>query len=323
MDRHSTYTALLLRHRTKVWRMCWLRARGNWDRCCDLLQDVSIALWLNIDKLNTNATPGEESAWVRWQVRSVFEHIGRRKQLPTEPITATLADSLAAEDERRFKEDIEEVMSVLTPDEQRMLSMQLEGYHADEIADIMGLNRDAVYQRLHRAMSKAKRVLVALLLLLFTTTVAVAVVPQWRKVLFGGLGKTPAVEEEAEPTPLPVDTAALEPEPVITHAKPTPRERMEPMEHLEFMEMEYDEPLPPGHEVPTVSLDGNRLTVSGVYGERVSVYSKHGSLLASQMCNGICTFTLFPDDNMLTIGNRYGDIIVKIGDRPQMTIIQQ
>ena len=320
MDRHDTYTALLLRHRTRVWRMCWLRARGNWDRCCDLQQEVLIALWLNIDKLRPDATPGEESAWVRWQVRSVLEHAGRHRQVPTEPLTPALAESLAIDDTQRFKEDVEEIMSTLNPDEQRMLRMQLEGYHADEIAAIIGLNRGAVYQRLHRAMTKVRRVLVVLLLLLLTTTVAVAVVPQWRKALFGGAEKTEPAEE-VQPTPTPADTVVPEPEPVVIREKPEPRECLEPMEHLEVMETETYEVLPVD-DTPIVAVDGNRLTVSGVYGERVSVYNMNGSLLASQVCNGICTFTLFPDNNQLSIGGRYGDIIVKIGDRPKVFIIQ-
>lgn len=89
--------------------------------------------------------------------------------------------------------------------------------------------------------------------------------------------------------------------------------------------MEVQEPaeqLPPVTTDPVVALDGNKLTVSGVYGERVSVYSRNGSLLASQMCNGICTLTILPDDNMLTARCRYGDIIVKVGDRPEILIFQ-
>ena len=114
MDRHGTYTALLLRHRTQMWRMCWLRAHGNWDLCCDLLQEASIALWLNLDKLRPDATPGEERAWVRWQVQSWFEHMGRRRQLSTVPITAAMADSLADDD---FVLRVSTVAQRLVPEE--------------------------------------------------------------------------------------------------------------------------------------------------------------------------------------------------------------
>ena len=320
MDRHSTYTALLLRHRTQMWRMCWLRAHGNWDRCCDLLQEASIALWLNMDKLRADATAAEENAWVRWQVRSLFEHMGRRKQPQVEPLTAVMAESVAADDRRHIEEEMDEVMAALNPDEQRMLRLQLEGYRSDEIAAIMGLNRDAVYQRMHRAMAKVRSVVLVLLAMMVTTTVAIAVVPHWRHVLFGKEDE-PLPVEEIKPT-VPQDTIVAEAPPPASRPKPAPREHMEPMEHLESVELEAPEQLTATHDAPVISIDGNSMTVSGVYGERVTVYSKNGSLLASQMCNGICTFTLFPDDNMLTSVGRYDDIIVKIGDRPKVTIIQ-
>ena len=320
MDRYGKYTALLMRHRTQMWRMCWLHAHGNRERCCDLLQDASIALWLNMDKLHPDATPAEENAWVRWQVRSMFEHAGRRRQPSVEPLTEAMADTLTNEDTRRVNEDIEEIMSTLNHDEQRMLRLQLEGYRADEIAAIMGLRRDAVYQRLRRAISKARRVLVVLLFLLLTT-VAVAVVPQWRKALFG--------KEETEEIPptddvkptATADTAATETTPVAATPKPASRARMGKMEHLGPIETETDEPFAPIHDIPTIAVDGNRLTVSGVYGERVTVYSSNGSLLASQICNGICTFTILPDSRMLAIG-RYGDYVVRIGDSIELIVTQ-
>lgn len=321
MDRHGTYTALLLRHRTQMWRMCWLRARGNWDLCCDLLQEASIALWLNLDKLRPDSTPGEERAWVRWQVQSLFEHMGRRRQLSTVPITAAMTDSLADDDGQQVKEDIAEVMAILNADEQRLLSLRLEGYRPEEIASIMGLNRDAVYQRLHRVIIKARRVLVVLLLMLLTATAAIAVVPQWRNALLGSAEQLPPSEEPAKPVePVPVDTIDTVVE--VVHVAPAPRERLEPMEYIDFTEADFEtvEP-PPSHDAPSVAVDGCHLTVSGVYGERVTVYSMNGKLLASQVCNGICTFTIFPDNDYFVVGTRY-TYKVKIGNRPMIGVIQ-
>ena len=71
-DRHSTYTALLMRHREMLWRLCLNRANGDSDRSKDLMQEITIALWENYDKLRLDASPAQERAWVRWQARSVF-----------------------------------------------------------------------------------------------------------------------------------------------------------------------------------------------------------------------------------------------------------
>ena len=58
-DRHRAYTALLMRHRDMLWRMCWRRADEDYDRCCDLMQDVSIAL-----KEAFTPSEGEEMGFV-------------------------------------------------------------------------------------------------------------------------------------------------------------------------------------------------------------------------------------------------------------------
>ena len=77
---------MLMRHREMLWRMCWNWTGGNRDRCCDLLQEVSIALWENFDKLRPGASASQERSWVRWQARSVFYQIGRQKRLSTVPL---------------------------------------------------------------------------------------------------------------------------------------------------------------------------------------------------------------------------------------------
>ena len=70
MNRQSAYTELLQRHHAMVWRMCWVAARGDRARCNDLVQEVSIVLWLRMDALRADASPGEERSWVYWQCRS-------------------------------------------------------------------------------------------------------------------------------------------------------------------------------------------------------------------------------------------------------------
>lgn len=322
MDTHSEYNGLLLRHRSMLWRMCWLRSHGQWDCCCDLMQEVAIALWKNRGKLRPGSTQQEERAWVRWQARSVFDSQRRHKTLYTVPIDDALAHTLAASDSSATDETVDDALAALGPDERRMVRLRLDGYCADEIADLLGIGRDAVYQRLHRAVVKMRRVVLALLAIFATASIAVAVVPQWRNALFGGTAEEPPSEKPI-PTPsvdaVVPDVATPEPTP----AMPATRHRAEPMPHLESMEVqEPAEQLPPVATDPVVALDGNKLTVSGVYDERVSVYSRNGSLLASQMCNGICTLTILPDDNMLTARCRYGDIIVKVGDRPEILIFQ-
>ena len=197
-----------------VWRKCWVRARGNYERCRDLVQEVSIALWLHLDGLRQGVSAKEEKAWVRWLTRTTLDHLHRSQRPPMLALTDAMAETLSDADNATVAEDIEELMAALSPEEQQLMRLQLmrlhiEGYRADEIAEAMGLRREAVYQRMHRAVAKARRVLLALFLLLVVSTVAIAVVPQWRHRVFGG--GEPSTEDT-----LPVSVpAALSPAPSV------------------------------------------------------------------------------------------------------------
>ena len=48
-------------------------------------------------------------------------------------------------------------MSTLSDDEERLLRMRLEGYDAQEIADEFKMERNAVYVRINRIITKLRR----------------------------------------------------------------------------------------------------------------------------------------------------------------------
>ena len=98
MERQIAYAELLRRHRATVWRMCWLKARGDWERCRDLVQEVSVALWMHFEELRPGVTPAEERAWVRWVTRSTLDHQTRKRRVETLPLTPMHEESIAAED---------------------------------------------------------------------------------------------------------------------------------------------------------------------------------------------------------------------------------
>ena len=303
MDRQSAYTELLERYRPLVWRMCWFRARGNWDRCNDLVQEVSIALWLHFDALRPDATPAEKRAWIYWQCRSTLDLQRRLQKPPMQPLTTLLEETVAAEDTRHTQEEIEELMAALSPEEQRLVGLYLEGYQTKEIADLMNLSHDTVYQRMHRVVVKARKAMLLVLLLLVVSTVAVAVVPSWRHRVFGG-GESAAVDTLPVGVPAPV-SPTLPPMVVDSVSTPmeidtlVPREMPPPVEHIHFSTTDIitfgDTPLPPSDRqlLPaTIAITGTILTVSGLDGEWVVFYDKYGRVVSSKRCRGICTFEL-------------------------------
>ena len=289
-------------------------AHGNYERCRDLVQEVSIALWRHFGQLRPDATLQEERAWVRWQTRSVLD-FQRRMQRPTPlPLTPGMADLQVADDILEQHEELEELMSTLNDDERRMLRLQLEGYRADEIAEAMGLKRDAVYQRLHRVVGKMRRVALLLVLLCLAVTVAVAVVPQWREQVFSHTEEEEKPEEEAvSPTEIPSPTPVVPLEvPVDTVA---PRQAWIPPEPLPHLNAPADTSLPdlPARkpEVGIAYNDGKLILTGLVDGELVVIRNPKGVLVALKRTHGsTCTIELTTDRLS------YSTYILQIGNRP-------
>lgn len=152
MNNHEAYTEMLSRHRQLVWSLCWTRARGEVERCRDLVQDVSLSLWEHYGKLRPGANAFEERAWVAWHTRSVLDHLHRRPTPTLVPLTEEVPDR-----QNDDGEIIDELLEHLNDTDRRMVQLRLEGYTADEIAGQIGLSRDAVYQRLHRIIERLRK----------------------------------------------------------------------------------------------------------------------------------------------------------------------
>lgn len=323
MDRNEAYTELLLRHRNMIWRMCWVRSCGNRELCRDLVQEVSIALWLHFRDLLPEASRAEERAWVYWITRTAINHQLRKPSVETMLLTPDQEENLSDGSSLRDKEDIEDMLASLSPDEQRMLRLRMEGYKADEIASILEMNRDAVYQRMHRAVAKVRQLVLVLFLVLMLSTLAIAVVPSWRKAVVEKVIQKEEIEQPQEEKPvvkqheavkeeIPEDTLRVE-----TYVAPPRVERLPDVDAKALIACVNGEcdTLPVGLETvlpePIIVVSMRQLIVTGIYGERVSVYVQDGALVSSQICNGICVVGFLRD------GVSYR---VKIGRRPAITI---
>lgn len=323
MDRHDAYTAMLGRHRHVIWAMCRDHVNGHWDDCCDLVQEVSLRLWLEFDKLRPDATPREEREWVRWVTRKVFYLERRKRRLPTIPITEETAAMPVSDEEMRCREYVEELMASLSPDEQRMVRLQMEGYNADEIASVMGLKRDAVYQRMHRIVLKARKVTVVLLLLIGTSTVAIAVVPQWRQAVFssGRPAPEPVQDSPTDPPARPHDAKPC-PQPSADQSAPAdtvaerPCRPCDSVPHLQAIPLHSDAtpPAVPTRQSlhPVITVNGGTILIRNVEDEMVRVYNSKGTLVALKRCHGSCRIDIVPRRDDLS--NSLNDYLVQVGD---------
>lgn len=148
-DNRDKYTELLIRHRRSVWAMCWRYADGDWERCRDLVQEVSVELWQHYGSLRPGAHRLQEVAWVRLHTRRVLNHLHRGLRNSYEPLTSELTERLVDEPDASH-ERVAELMASLSDTDCEIVRLRLDGYDAMEIAERMGLGRNAVYQRLYR-----------------------------------------------------------------------------------------------------------------------------------------------------------------------------
>ena len=149
----QAYTELLRRHRRLVWTLCWAHSHGDYERCRDLVQEVSLSLWEHYGRLRPQTTALQERAWVLWHTRTVLNHLHRH---PSPTLVSLPAELPLVEDD--IGESIDDLLAFLAPDDRRLVQMRLDGYEAEEIAKALGIKRNAVYQRLHRIIERLRKV---------------------------------------------------------------------------------------------------------------------------------------------------------------------
>lgn len=257
-------------------------------------------------------------------------------------------------DEAEVRMLVNDLLAQLHPDERQMMQMRLEGYSADEIAQATGLKRDAVYQRIHRTIKKARRILLILFLLLVASSITIAVVPSLRQRIFGG-GESGAVDTlpacvPVAPSPAPMNVADSIKDSIVSRRTWNPPN---PIPHLVAIAdtslpiplPSYDEPCgcPKGYrkkpqsdsiddlsdpceplpdDLPevTIMVVGNNIVVEGVDNETVDVFDAQGRLVATAQCNGRCTLTIRPDFTYSRNNATTSPYWIQVGNRPRQRV---
>lgn len=334
-DRETLFTSLLIRNHSMLWRMCWRRSGKDTDCCKDLMQEVAIDIWNNLDKLRPDATPSQERAWVGWRARSVFFRIGRTRQLPTEPLTDEIANSVVADESYRLAEVLEGCMSSLSDGERQMMQLYLDGYNAEEIGQQIGVSRDAVYQRMHRAINKMRYSVLVLLLLLAAGATAIAVVPPWNRFFgtewgrFFGRDDDKAVGDTSQTQSLGKQLVALPPsDTAVAAATAVPEKRTQriSIESLPVIDVLQMLPSPDTIWVAdidsrlTLSLNEDNIIISGKTGESIKIYDMNGNLVASGVADGLCILNPFPRHSLVLHLTDYY-FRLKIGNREEILLV--
>lgn len=121
-----------------------------------MVQEVYLTLWLHYDQLNPKANEWQQRAWVWLTTRSVLIDL-YRKQAPETVTLDSFSEEQNTDTSMNYYEHIDNLMDKLNDEERRLMQMRLDGYDANEIAQVLGIERNAVYQRVNRIIYKLRK----------------------------------------------------------------------------------------------------------------------------------------------------------------------
>lgn len=153
MESEKRFEAMLSQYQGLLYRLC--------NRYCsreatveDLMQDMSIALWRQREKLWQVPTGVQRTAWV-WRVARNAAIDTVRKNPELQALDDSMTADMREEDHTLINSLYEEIDHFGEPD-RTLLRMQLAGYSYEEIAKEIGMTEKNVSVRLVRLKEKLR-----------------------------------------------------------------------------------------------------------------------------------------------------------------------
>ena len=118
----------------------------------DLLQDASVALWRDSERL-LSLSAGPQQAALVWRIsrNAMIDTLRRTRELDS------LSDEYDREaDDRNLINELHERIELLDEPDRSIVKLQLEGYNYEEIAEMTGLTVKIVSVRLVRVKDKLR-----------------------------------------------------------------------------------------------------------------------------------------------------------------------
>lgn len=155
MKPRDPFNILLHRYRGLLFTLCRRFSRRGIE-VDDLLQDASVALWGDRERLLA-MNAGPQQAALVWKIsrNAMIDATRRTKELNELPEN----HDEAAED-RSLMDELHEAISMLEEPDKSIVGLQLEGYSYEEIAEKLGMTVKNVSVRLVRVKEKMRKVFV-------------------------------------------------------------------------------------------------------------------------------------------------------------------
>lgn len=151
MKPKDPFEILLHRYNGLLFTLCRHFSRKGVE-ADDLLQDASVALWRDSERL-LSLSAGPQQAALVWRIsrNAMIDTIRRTRELDS------LSDEYDSEaDDRNLINELHERIELLDEPDRSIVKLQLEGYNYEEIAERTGLTVKNVSVRLVRVKDKLR-----------------------------------------------------------------------------------------------------------------------------------------------------------------------
>lgn len=157
-ERAQTLESIIHQHGQLIMRLCYGYARSAAE-LSDLYQDTLINIWQGLERFRGEST---ERTWVYRVTFNTCVSCLRKRSRTKEQVS--LRDCLELPEEASPQEasEIERLhtaIGALSPLDKAIVMMRLDEYSYEEIAETVGMNRNAVASRLRRAKEKLKDIM--------------------------------------------------------------------------------------------------------------------------------------------------------------------
>ncbi|MBO7201777.1 MAG: sigma-70 family RNA polymerase sigma factor [Bacteroidales bacterium] len=147
------YKYLLDRYGKFIWRKS-RKASVDICFCDDIVQEVSLRLWQMLVDTSIEHFRQREEELVRGVAKNVLlMHLRDRKRRGQSYTMLDDADGLCYQSE---ESELRELCKYMTPDDQKLLKLYLQGFKLEEVAKIMGKKYSAVRQQKRRLEKKIR-----------------------------------------------------------------------------------------------------------------------------------------------------------------------
>ena len=150
----SLFRDLYQTNYTKVYRLCLGYMKGNSTQANELCQEVFIKVWENLSSFRQESAI---STWVyRITVNTCLLYLRKKKDIPVSKVLNNLESHPEEEEKNSTVEKEQKLASLyhcietLNKENKSIILLELEGIPQKEIAEIMGLNHEAIRVRIHR-----------------------------------------------------------------------------------------------------------------------------------------------------------------------------